>query len=294
MAHTYNRWQPMRPTSWPYKVYIRHKEEHKQMMWAFHCSSKYTFKMLGQTGATRADLAQNHFATTSASVTVQNWQDSFKKFSNWTNLNQLLAQTACFETYLASILRLVFDSDPGLIVGASHHIDGVRQLKFGAVIDSKIVDMHLINCTKGTWQSRIAAIINLLGYSFSSLSTYCGELEKLREIRNNIGHAFGRSISQSQNYGSPTMIPMINISEKTVIKYFKIITTIVREIDSYVMQNHIGNFQEFHFLHNRIISTIPPTIRITGSTFQPDLNNHAKELYSLQFCNWLVSYYNSL
>lgn len=264
------------------------------MMWAFHCASKYTFKMLGQTGATRSDLAQNHFAVSSKIVTVQNWQDSFKKFSNWTNLNQLLAQAACLETYIASVLRLVFDSDPGIIVGASHHIDGVRQLKFASSIDNKIVDMHLINCTKGTWQSRIAAISSLFGYNFTSLSNYCGDLEKLREIRNNVGHAFGRSISLSQNYGSPAMIPMINVSENTVKKYFKIIPSVIREIDLYVMQNHIGNFQEFHFLHHRVVKAVPPISPIVGNVLQTDLSSHAKEVYSLQFCNWLISYYNSL
>lgn len=260
------------------------------MMWSLHCASKYTFKMLGQTGALRTDLAQQHFAVHSSVVTVQQWQDGFKQFLNWTNLNQLLAQTACFETYIASILKLVFDSDPGLIVGASRHIDGVRQLKLGNIIDNKIIEMHLTNCTKGTWQSRISAISSLFGYSFPSLTSYCGDLEKLREIRNSVGHAFGRSISLSQNYNSPTMIPMTRISEKTVMKYFKIITEIVREMDLYLMQNHVGNFQELHFLHNNYSGRALPAANI----FQTELNNHAKEIYSLQFCNWLLSYYNSL
>lgn len=290
MAHSYNRWKPCRPLSWPCKVYLKHKEEHQRMMWSLHCASKYTFKMLGQTGALRTDLAQTHFATNSTSVTIQQWQDSFKQFSNWTNLNQLLAQSACFETYIASILRLVFDSDPGLIVGASHHIDGIRQLKLGTVIDNKITEMHLINCTKGTWQSRISAINSLFGYSFNSLSNHCGELEKLREIRNNVGHAFGRSINLSQNYGSPTMLPMNRVSEATVKKYFKIINEVVRELDCYLMQNHIGNFQEFHYLHNKYLGLALPD----ENTFRAELTAHAKEIYSSQFCKWVILYYDNL
>lgn len=287
MAHSYNRWYPCRPLSWPCKVYIRHREEHRRMIWSFHCSSKYTFKMLGQTGALRTDLAKTHFATTSMLVTVQQWQDDFKQFSNWTNLNQLLAQAAYFETYIASILRLVFDSDPGLIVGASHHIDGVRQLKFGAVIDNKITEMHLINCTKGTWQSRISAIHGLFGHTFDSLMNYCGDLEKLREIRNDVGHAFGRSISSSQNYGSPSIQPMTKVSEKMVTKYFRIINEIVREMDLYLMMNHIGNYQEFHYLHNKYAKSALPD----ENTYKTDLTAHAHEVYSLQFCKWVISYY---
>ncbi len=290
MAHSYNRWKPCRPLSWPCKVYIRHREEHRRMIWSLHCASKYTFKMLGQTGALRTDLAQNHFATTSRSVTVQQWQDDFKQFLNWTNLNQLLAQSACFETYIASILKLVFDSDPGLIVGASHHIDGVRQLKLGTNIDNKITDMHLTNCTKGTWQSRISAITSLFGHTFNSLSNYCGDLEKLREIRNNVGHAFGRSINLSQNYGSPTMQPMTRVSERTVTKYFKIINEIVRELDLYLMLNHVGNFQEFHYLHNKFASLALSN----ESVFKSDLTAHAQEVYSLQFCKWVITYYKNL
>ena len=294
MAHSYDRWKPIRPLSWPCKLYLKHKEEHKQMYWSFRCSSKYTFKILGKTGARRTDLAQNHFEVKDNEVTIQDWQDSYHKFSNWTNLNQVLAQAACLETYIASILRLAFDSDPGIIAEASHHIDGVRQLKFGNSIDKQIIEFYITNCTKGTWQSRINSINNLFGYTFNSFADNCGDLENLREIRNNVGHAFGRPISQSHNYGSPIVKPMIKVSEKKVIKYFKIITDCVVELDKYVMQNHIGNFQEFHYLHNCIIDADPLAPPITGNILLSRLNQHARETYSLQFSNWLLNYYNSL
>lgn len=264
------------------------------MYWAFQCSSKYTFKMLGQTGANRTDLAHNHFNTNIANVTLLDWQDSFKSFTNWNNLNQILAQAACFETYIASILKLVFDSDPGMIVGAAHHIDGVRQLKFGDTIDNKITDLYLINCTKGTWQSRISSINSLFGVTFNTLNTHCGDLERLRDIRNSVGHAFGRSISKSQDYGKPVTLPMIKVNEKKVLKYFTIIYACIKEIDSYIMNNHIGNFQEFHYLHNCIIHASQHDPPITGNILLYGLNQHAREIYSLQFSNWLLNYYNSL
>lgn len=294
MAHSYDRWRPVRPISWPGKVFIRHLEEHRQMMWAFVRASKYAFKMLGQTGAQRTDPADRHFDVGGIGITVLHWQDSFSAFTNWTNLNQLLAINACLETYIASMLRLVFDSDPGLIVGASHSIDGVRQLKFSIKIDPAIVKNNLVDCTKDTWSKREAALQRIFGHQFPTLFSYIGELENLRTTRNQVGHAFGRPIDASQKYDTPDKLPMARVSAKRVTKLMGVINKIVREIDAYIMANHVGNYQEFHFLHNLRLSTTPPTAAITPDQFREKLNQHAHEVYSKQFCQWALNTYTAL
>ena len=75
-----------------------------------------------------------------------------------------------------------------------------------------------------------------------------------------------------------------------VIVLFKIINEIVRELDLYLMLNHVGNFQDFHYLHNKFASLALPN----ESVFKSDLTAHAQEVYSLQFCKWVITYYKNL
>lgn len=83
-------------------------------------------------GATWETPAYNYGLTNNNKlVTVKQWVENSKKFANWMRLSLLMSMCSNVETYMASIIRETIESDPGIIMGGTHLIDGIKLLKSG-------------------------------------------------------------------------------------------------------------------------------------------------------------------
>lgn len=80
-------------------------------------------------------------------------------------------------------------------------------------------------------------------------------LEDIRNLRNTVGHAFGRNIEKSQQYYRVEIEPIEKLSVKRYNKHITLLFDIVQEFDKIVTSNHIGCF-EIILQYHKIYGTI--------------------------------------
>lgn len=266
------------------------------MMWANGPAVKLVYEQLKNNGAVWEDKASKHFDFSVKDgseiyTDLKDWSDSFNQFQNWTNLNGLMAVTSNFETYLTSVLSLALESDPGLIYKSSMSVDGMSLIKSGAhkfPFEKEII----IGITKGDWNARISALGKYFDYVPLSISSNISELEKIRTLRNKVGHAFGRDIENSRINEVKETLPIEKLTTPNFIKIRKLIWQCVSELDRYLLDNHIGEFQIIKYYHS-----IEPELNGTqdnkAMVFKKKIGKFG-DLSGKKYCRGLVDYYYNL
>lgn len=179
---------------------------------------------------------------------INKWNKNLKEFDNWTRLNVLVSVNSYFEIYLSSVVSLAIESDPGILYSAPKQINGIQILKYGDENQYSFFDISE-KVTKGEWQQRISNYKKIFGFVPQELTKYTSELEKIRKIRNNVAHSFGRDINQSRARKTVTVIDTERISTETLQKYMGIIREVARGVDDHLLNNHIGDYEMIHFYH---------------------------------------------
>jgi hypothetical protein len=300
---SFDRWTSKNPTTWPFLVYSKYSTELSHM-YITHISSKdFVYHNLGKV-AKWEDSVDSHFTFSDTIYqntfkNVKHWSDSFNDFDNWINLNSLMAISSNLETYLAKTIQLALESDLGTLYGVSKRIDGVEILKHSGIEAFDFGD-KIISCTKGEWGSRTNSFIKLFGSAPSVLVDNISSLEKLRKLRNNVGHAFGREIEETRRHDIIQASKSAKLTKEKTIYYMKLIYGISREIDKQLLANHIGEYQIVYFYH---------TLRNSLSKGDPipkrELGNHMAVLkkqvgrfgvtpIGKNFCKELIEYYEAL
>ena len=119
-----------------------------------------------------------------------------------------------------------------------------------------------------------------------------GELDRMRVLRNNVAHAFGRDIKTARLKGITILDKAERLQLKRLQKWMGLIADIVRQIDIRFLNDHIGEYESIYFYHiNRtnIISN-------HGSRTLKNLINkeNISQLRSNQFCIELINFYESI
>lgn len=247
----FQRWKSFEQTTWSFQVFSKYDDQLGMMLTSNANAAKYCYSAMGKAGCSWSDSAEVVLATgdrfLSAFEDLKHWSDTYNDFQNWMRLNAVLASAANLETFIAGVVDTAIQSDPGTLFGASKVIDGSMLLKTNA----KGVDQepHIISCTKGAWPSRISAIERIFGDLPLAAKFEVSKLEKIRRIRNNVGHAFGRDISSAQYHGLREIHSMERISESTAFGATSTCRNFARALDSYLLQNHIGDFEIVRFFH---------------------------------------------
>jgi hypothetical protein len=292
----FDRWTPIHETCFPYIVFKKYATELKRLDMSYEASRRYTYSQLKKEGALWDDKASKFLYTNkNDEITIKNWSNTFEDFDNWFRLNKLLAMSSYFETYIAAITSLSLESDPGLLIGCPHCIDGIKLKKTGiSPISQDDMKEHLKRCTKGDWMSRTSYMKKLFGEIPQSLSEKLSELEKIRNLRNKIGHAFGRDIEDARDTTIITIQPMERLTKESYIRFQHIIDHIARDINNELMKNHIGNYQHLSFYHKKFDELskydIKNRTKALKKMYGQDINNPI----SKKFCDWIINYYQTL
>ncbi|MDR5045735.1 MULTISPECIES: hypothetical protein [Bacillus cereus group] len=293
------RWQPRSETSWAWRVFKKHNDEFYKMYTTFYNSYNYTYKMLGINNAEWEDQPEKHFNfehgwEKKRFTDIKDWSTSFNGLENWTNLNALVAISSNLETYIATIVPLALESDIGVLFGTPRRIDGIEIIKFGNEKPSNF-DKLVVGCTKGTWESRLNTYERLFGTVPQYLRDNIGELEKIRNIRNEVAHAFGRDIDESRKNGEVTTLPIKKLSRRNFIKLQTVTWRTAKEIDNHLYREHIGDYQSLLFYHNMYLGLnhqVHPSQR--AMQFKKKIGQHGDIPASKKYCKELVEYYESL
>ncbi|MEP2772367.1 MAG: hypothetical protein ABJH05_09470 [Fulvivirga sp.] len=285
-------------STWPFQVFHKYNDELNEMLWANRAAIKQTYSNFKTNNAKWTDLASDHliFDVPKGEEVFKNlkeWSESYNKFNNWTNLNALLALSSNFETYIATVVSLAIESDQGVLYGVTKSIDGVQLLKKGSTKNIFHEDV-IESFTKGDWNSRKSAFSKTFGTVPTGLESEIGELEKIRNLRNKIGHAFGRDIEESRNHEVKSILNMDKLTDSQLKKKQYVIMRTVALIDHYLLENHIGEFQAIAFYH-RIYPGLRQDIHQSDRAIilKKQLGKFG-DISGKEFCKGLVKYYEDI
>lgn len=240
----FGRWNYPWAKSWAYFVFKKHHTHLNAIWWSHHAASRHAATAAHNIGLTNKAVQAFPAAVMHPSrkeLPLSEWLDYYKSFDNWVRLSACMSLSSYFEHYLHKIIRLSIASDPGVLLGKSRAIDGVTYLKSGMMaID---IQPHVESITKGTWQSRLAAYERLFGTAPAVLSQSVSELDKLRELRNKVGHRFGRSIDDSDLSPTAGLEEPERVSEERLAKWLGVVEKVVVAIDDHLRQTHIGAYE---------------------------------------------------
>ena len=291
---SFDRWSSPYPHSLPYRIFKESDNEVRSLVISYESSFSFICSNLRKLGATWESPAFDYgLAENNKVLTVKQCVNNSKDFANWMRLSLLMSMCSNVEIYIASIIRESIESDPGIIMGASHQIDGIKLLKSGNKVDENVIADHIKKCTKDTWSSRLCHIEKLFG-AMPIIANNIKQLEDIRNLRNAVGHAFGRNIEKSQQYYRIEIEPIERISVKRYNKYITLLYDIVQEFDKIVTGNHIGCFEiilQYHKMYESIkdldkgyqVNELKATLKIDKNT------GVSKEL-----CRGVYLYYNNL
>lgn len=294
----FSRWIPNEKSTWVFQIFQKYNDELEKNLEAFYPATKKIYSTLKKDSAKWNDAVSNHFEIDIKKKEVFNdlkdWSNSFNQFDNWVNLNTIMAISANFETYFASVISLSLQSNPGVLFGVSKMIDGVSILKNGK--SSKLdFESQITSCTKGDWSSRISAFEKIYGFVPDILTRNISSLEQIRKLRNKVGHSFGRDIEEARDHTIKKIIPTENISRERTLKYQKLLWSTAKSIDVYLLENHIGTFQALNFYHlhfGEMRKDVHPSIRAVD--IKKKAGRTGVQSANKQFYKDLVNYYESL
>ena len=222
---------------------------------------------------------------------MNDWNRAFDDGQNYLYLNCVVALSSNLEVFLKSIITLAVESNPGVLSGAPGSIDGVRNLKYNIPLVGYI--NRVKRCVDGRWPNRITAIDALFGGHPSILNTYLNDLEAIRELRNKVGHAFGRDIDAACGFSDTHKLPIERLSAENLKNWLKVAYDVATAMDKFLLDNFIGEYQAVLEYHKH-----------KDEWKYKFANEKARELKSLygakdqqiglEFCEGLVEYYEKL
>lgn len=298
MSHSiipFDRWSHILPHSWPFKVYKQYNEEVSDYLWIAGSSYKYVNNQLKKNHVLDTDSAKSHFRlpeTVWNFDTVKDWKNSYDEMQNWERLNCVMSISANLETYLSSVISLAIESDPGVLLGATKTIDGVKLLKHNQ-LQPDVYKSQLKKCIEGKWNDRLKAIKKIFGTYPTIFDTNKSELDSMRLMRNKVGHAFGRDIESARDFTKITKQSSERISVERLKKWLKCTYDVAVAMDSFLLDYHIGEYQSILAYHNNKGAwdalTTPEKVKAFKRLYGATDHQIGKK-----FCTELIDYYNKL
>lgn len=294
MEMEFDRWRSKSGTTWVQKIFKKHHTLLNSLYWSYipvASYGDYLYRNNDKVGTTQELFHASGEDAHRIDSDLDQWYTHAKDFENWTRLNALVALTSNFEVYLSSVVSLAIESDPGLVFETSRVIDGLTLLKKN---NQKGYSFYHISetITKGDWWKRTTAFKKTFGSIPKILEDNIGELDKIRILRNNITHAFGREIEKAQARGVIEVLEMERLSLIRLKKYMNMIERIVKEIDNQLVENHIGDYETVYYFH-QIKDSLPEErkfVALRKNLNALGINGTCNE----QYCIELVDYYNKI
>jgi hypothetical protein len=289
----FNRFSLFTGSTLAWRLFKRHHTHFNDMYWAHQTARVHTYS--STRSFTRADLAQALFpdAATNRRMasTLGEWADSYADFDRWTQMASIMALTGYLETYIAQTATSALESSPSLIFGGGPPVDGAAFLKKNPKYDLYSYVEPLI---RGDWQARISAYSRYFGPC--PFTAHLSELERLRKLRNDTGHSFGRDIESMRFAASSLVAPLPHIKIKDIQTYLGVVEAVAKSIEAHVAKPYIGQYEIIKVLHRWLPTAKTPGIamKVLGTNFSRHVKNLTLARYGKQAAIDLIHYYNSL
>ena len=247
---TFNRWHQTWPKTWAGYIFKKHHTQLNDLYWSGVASTGHLKFSVRHAPPESSTGSLFHIPASNArrmTFRVEDWRKNVTEFENWSRLSALMSLQGYFETYLDAVIRLALTSDPGVTLSSSKAVDGIRLIKHK---NAPVVADHVQAITKGKWSARCATYKKLFGSIPKVLIDNQTDLEQMRNLRNGVGHAFGRFIDE---YRDPLLVrpkELQRLSEGRLQKWLGLVDSCVTEIDNHLLGDHIGAFELLFMYHN--------------------------------------------
>jgi hypothetical protein len=245
----FKRWDLGWGRTWAYRLFKAHHTELNNLYWAHAPALRFAFaatRGVLPTSATNTLFRLGPPNDTRINLQLKDWGRNYGAFDNWVRLSALVAITGYLEIYIGAVVRLAIESDPGITLGMSRSVDGVKALKRGSKQKSA---EHVKSCIIGRWSDRVQAYKNLFGIVPRDLQDGVSSLDRLRLTRNGVAHSFGRGSNDYRELLQTKAKPFRKISEVQLQKALGLADTIALAIDNHLGSAHIGDFESVLFYH---------------------------------------------
>ncbi len=290
---SFDRWQNHEPRSWAYSVFKSYHTHLNRLLWSHIPAVDFVEKQIAITpGNVHTILECKIDDARTIRSDKQLWKTDYREFNNWTRLNAMMSLNSYLEIYLSSIISTAIESDPGVLHNASKKTDGAVMLKHGKNYN---YSYQANKCTIGDWPKRISEFRSIFGECPLVLDNNVGELDKLRILRNNVGHAFGRDIEESRKKGNRGLISSERISLKRTKEILGIIYTVVAGVDEFLLRNHIGEYEALYHYHE-LKKSMKPNLVVSqkAALFKKSIGQEGALPRSKSYCSELILYYEGL
>lgn len=257
-----DRWTSPFPYTLAYNLFRQHITELNNIYWSFVPVSNTIKKSAKNALQTDNADPKTYFLIQDEddrrlAPTYGEWKANFRSFENYTRLNMVMLISSCFETYLRTVISHAFESKPGVIIMCPDSVDGVFLLKnrtgYGNTNskDYQFSD-QIDEICRGDWEKRFFAFQKYFGLLPNSIVNNTAQLNELRVTRNNVGHYLGR---KKTDYETPilfTPLAAMEISHNRVLKYFKLVNNVAKDLDKYLKDNIIGSYDVLKYYFQQI------------------------------------------
>lgn len=247
-----------------FQLFRRHHTHFNAAFWAYAASHRHAYS--ATKGSDARDPASSIFGYASQNrrlnVDLGTWGRNFDHFDRWSRHASVLAIAGYLEMFLAQTCSTALESCPAIILGGTREVDGLGLLKTRT--DYGFFD-RVEPIIRGSWQSRIAAYKKLFGVC--PFDGEVAELERLRKVRNNAGHCFGRDIERLQRTESALVESLGKISDDRLVKFLALAERVAVGVEKQLGAAYVGAFELLRLYH-----TSRPKIRqIVGRREQADV-----------------------
>lgn len=291
-AAAYDRYVPLRSRSIALNEFNDRQTEINEHFWSFVVMTENARYLARQAkSADTKTLTATLFTAGGPDVsripqTVDEWLDANDALGNWLRLSALVSAVAFHEAYMSRIIRTALMSDPLCRFKASRDLDGTVLLKRGVEIDFEVEQKSL---TSGDWSSRAASFKRIFGAPETAVMFPIGKLEKMRALRNEFAHGFGRSLDVPEPSDMEERSSG-QITQATLLDYLAVLSKSANAIDRYLMNTCIGSFEIIHLYH--VWKTANPAA--TARDFKKHLMASSFPSANVPYCRKLIDYYDAV
>ena len=249
---TFSRNIPVLDRTFALRAFNAHETEINRHYWSFEAISNYS-GFLARTESKRSPLTPTaevfHASGPDAGripTTVADWLAAQGNLENWLRLSAVVSASSYLETYMRQVVRSALMSAPLCRHGAGQAFDGITLLKLGKELP---FEDEIKSVTRRDWTSRTTALKKLFGSVPLELTANIARLERIRSLRNNFAHGFGRSLDVPQ----PTNFSgghSDKLSAKVFLTDLGAMSKVAASLDKLLLSKFIGNFELLYFYHN--------------------------------------------
>jgi hypothetical protein len=305
---TFNRYDLWLSRTWTFQIFKKHHTELNRYYWSYApiiIEAKIKAKSNQKNKKTTSIFNIPASLSSRVSPDVGGWLKDSSDFDNWVRLSALSSLLSYLEIYIRNVSCFAMDSNPLLSIGLSREIDGIKLMK------SKKLPIHYPTTEqfiKGDWSTRISNYRKTFGFVPDILIRSQGDLEKMRKLRNNFAHRFGRDETTGVEkreilerlYGKNEIS---RLSEERLLNYLGLVESVVIGIDEHLGKRHIGEYETIHFYHQCITDS---KFSLTHWGIEKPLPGKGRAKFlaetlgklfgrhpGQEFCKNLIDYYNS-